>query len=179
MWSTSSPGAQGNALNACLFQSPTCAQPRRDSSAKVCSMLTLGLSRRGLLTNADKVPQLYRAEPCSESQSSSGATDSCQADRQRVVARDLGVVGIRHCRKKMRAVAAGALCQRIDELLVGPGTDAGMSLPPGVSRSGGMRRIRKRLYGFRFLRREIMPVTRNDSNWGDRRSRASMVDRRG
>ena len=56
------------------------------------------------------------------------------ADRQRIVARDLGVVGIWHGRIKMRAVAAGALLHSVDEFVIRPGADAGLSVGRDVRR---------------------------------------------
>ena len=56
------------------------------------------------------------------------------ADRQRIVARDFGVIIIRHGRVEMRAVPASSLRQRIDELFIGPGTDAGFRIGSDVGR---------------------------------------------
>ena len=56
------------------------------------------------------------------------------ADRQRVVARHLGVIGVGHGRIEVPAIATGALGHRVDELVVGPGADAGRRIGRDVRR---------------------------------------------
>jgi len=45
-----------------------------------------------------------------------------------ILAGDLSVVGIRHGRIEPLAVAARAVGERVDELIVGPGADAGLRI---------------------------------------------------
>src|ERR1041385_5515152 len=50
------------------------------------------------------------------------------ADGQEIVVGNLGVIGVRHHRKQMRAVAADALCEGAHKFLVAPLTDPGLAV---------------------------------------------------
>src|SRR5579859_4050745 len=55
------------------------------------------------------------------------------ADRDQIVARHARVIGIGHRGIKMRAVAADAARHRADELVIGPGADAGLAIGSDVA----------------------------------------------
>jgi hypothetical protein len=75
------------------------------------------------------------------------------ADRERVLARYLGRVGVGHRRIEMDAVASGALGQRIDDLVVGPRADAGLGVGGDVRREQrAERRLDRPASGEQFAR---------------------------